>query len=66
MDLLSSLATCLFHIVILLQLAKLSRADMKAVKNMKLLEGSDSKKTSHGGFSLKFDSAKVNKYFHHN
>ncbi|KAI3444687.1 hypothetical protein Pfo_001352 [Paulownia fortunei] len=42
----------------LMQLAKLSRADMKTVKNMKLLEGSDSKKTSHGTFSLKFDSAK--------
>ncbi|KAK6162481.1 hypothetical protein DH2020_002322 [Rehmannia glutinosa] len=44
--------------LILLQLAKLSRADMKTVKNMKLLEGSDSKKASHGTFSLKFDSAK--------
>ncbi|KAL6494069.1 Protein transport Sec1a [Orobanche gracilis] len=42
----------------LMQLAKLSRADMKTVKNMKLLEGSNSKKTSHGAFSLKFDSAK--------
>lgn len=42
----------------LMQLAKLSSEDMKAVKNMKLLEGSDSRKTSHGTFSLKFDSAK--------
>ncbi|KAL8062508.1 hypothetical protein ABFX02_02G152100 [Erythranthe guttata] len=42
----------------LMQLAKLSRADMKTVKNMKLLEGAESKKTSLGGFSLKFDSAK--------
>ncbi|KAL6499372.1 Protein transport Sec1a [Orobanche hederae] len=42
----------------LMQLAKLSRADMKTVKNMKLLEGSNSKKTSQGAFSLKFDSAK--------
>ncbi|KAL8500245.1 hypothetical protein ACS0TY_020012 [Phlomoides rotata] len=42
----------------LMQLAKLSPADMKTVKNMKLLEASDSRKTSHGSFSLKFDSAK--------
>ncbi|KAL2460791.1 SNARE-interacting protein KEULE [Abeliophyllum distichum] len=42
----------------LMQLAKLSREDMKAVKNMKLLEGSVSRKTSNGTFSLKFDSAK--------
>ncbi|XP_022897159.1 SNARE-interacting protein KEULE-like [Olea europaea var. sylvestris] len=42
----------------LMQLAKLSSEDMKAVKNMKLLEGSNSRKTSHGTFSLKFDSAK--------
>ncbi|EPS71834.1 hypothetical protein M569_02925, partial [Genlisea aurea] len=41
----------------LMQLAKLSRADMKTVKNMKLLEGSNSKKSSRGVFSLKFDSA---------
>lgn len=46
----------------LLQLAKLSPADMKTVKNMKLLEASDSRKTSQGTFSLKFDSAKVNIY----
>ncbi|KAL2234000.1 protein transport Sec1a isoform X1 [Sesamum indicum] len=44
----------------LMQLAKLSRADMKTVKNMKLLEASsDSRKSSNGGFSLKFDSAKT-------
>lgn len=42
----------------LMQLAKLSPADMQAVKNMKLLEVSDSRKTSQGTFSLKFDSAK--------
>ncbi|XP_071931367.1 protein transport Sec1a isoform X1 [Coffea arabica] len=39
----------------LMQLAKLSVEDMKAVKNMKLIEGSANRKTS-GGFSLKFDS----------
>ncbi|CDP20294.1 unnamed protein product [Coffea canephora] len=39
----------------LCQLAKLSTNDMKAVKNMKLIEGSENRKTS-GGFSLKFDS----------
>ncbi|CAA0842665.1 Protein transport Sec1a [Striga hermonthica] len=42
----------------LMQLAKLTRADMKTVKNMKLLEGSNTKKASHGAFSLKFDTAK--------
>ncbi|KAK4416000.1 protein transport Sec1a [Sesamum alatum] len=41
----------------LMQLAKLSDSDMKAVKNMKLIEGSDSRKASKGTFSLKFDSA---------
>lgn len=41
------------------QLAKLSHADMQTVKNMKLLEPTQSKKTSRTGFSLKFDSAKV-------
>lgn len=39
----------------LMQLAKISAEDMKAVKNMKLIEGSGNRKTS-GGFSLKFDS----------
>ncbi|KAK6142909.1 hypothetical protein DH2020_023257 [Rehmannia glutinosa] len=42
----------------LMQLAKLSQTDMKAVKNMKLIEGSDSRKASKGTFSLKFDSEK--------
>ncbi|VFQ73886.1 unnamed protein product [Cuscuta campestris] len=42
----------------LMQLAKLSAEDMKAVKNMKMLEASDTRKTSNGGFSLKFDSQK--------
>lgn len=44
----------------LLQLARLSHADMKAVKIMKLTDGSDSRKASEGTFSLKFDSEKVN------
>ncbi|KAK2992614.1 hypothetical protein RJ640_015970 [Escallonia rubra] len=42
----------------LMQLAKLSREDVKAVKNMRMLEGSDSRKTSNGSFSLKFDTQK--------
>ncbi|XP_057807399.1 protein transport Sec1a-like [Salvia miltiorrhiza] len=42
----------------LMQLAKLSEADMQSVKNMKLIEATDSRKTSGGTFSLKFDSAK--------
>ncbi|EYU30559.1 hypothetical protein MIMGU_mgv1a002638mg [Erythranthe guttata] len=42
----------------LMQLAKLPHADTKAVKNMKLIAGSDTGKTSKGAFSLKFDSAK--------
>ncbi|PHT59146.1 putative protein transport Sec1a [Capsicum baccatum] len=41
----------------LMQLAKLSPEDMKAVKNMRLLEGSEKRKPS-GSFSLKFDSKK--------
>ncbi|CAI9104644.1 OLC1v1003358C1 [Oldenlandia corymbosa var. corymbosa] len=40
----------------LMQLAKISVEDMKAVKNMRMLEGSDNRKTSAGGFSLKFDT----------
>lgn len=48
--------------VMLLQLAKLSEADMQSVINMKLIEATDSRKTSQGTFSLKFDSAKVNIY----
>lgn len=48
----------LFH-----QLARLSPEDMKVVNNMRLLEGSSAtKKKSSGGFSLKFDGQKVNKY----
>nr|DAD18698.1 TPA_asm: hypothetical protein HUJ06_020161 [Nelumbo nucifera] len=43
----------------LMQLAKLSPDDMKAVNNMRLLERqSDAKKASMGGFSLKFDAQK--------
>lgn len=44
----------------LLQLARLSDSDMKAVKNMKLIEGSDLRQASEETFSLKFDSDKVN------
>ncbi|KAK4848659.1 hypothetical protein QYF36_015782 [Acer negundo] len=44
----------------LMQLAKLSPEDMKVVNNMRLLGGSsDSKKTSTGSFSLKFDGQKT-------
>ncbi|KAJ0978041.1 hypothetical protein J5N97_013515 [Dioscorea zingiberensis] len=39
----------------LMQLARLSPDDMRAVNNMRHLGGSDIKKTSGGGFSLKFD-----------
>ncbi|XP_059651549.1 protein transport Sec1a-like [Cornus florida] len=42
----------------LMQLAKLSPEDMKAVNNMRLLERSDARKTSTGSFSLKFDAQK--------
>lgn len=42
----------------LMQLARLSDADMKAVKNMKLIEGCDSRSASKGTFSLMFDSEK--------
>lgn len=42
------------------QLAKLSPDDMNAVNNMRYLGGLDGKKTSGSGFSLKFDSQKVN------
>ncbi|GFP95012.1 snare-interacting protein keule [Phtheirospermum japonicum] len=41
-----------------IQLAKLPGSDMKAVINMKLIEGSDTRKASKGTFSLKFDSEK--------
>ncbi|THG21409.1 hypothetical protein TEA_008505 [Camellia sinensis var. sinensis] len=39
-------------------LAKLSREDMKTVKNMRMLEGSDARKAATGSFSLKFDAHK--------
>ncbi|KAG5565649.1 hypothetical protein RHGRI_001534 [Rhododendron griersonianum] len=42
----------------LMQLAKLSCEDMKAVQNMRTLEGENARKTSTGGFSLKFDAHK--------
>ncbi|GMH00587.1 hypothetical protein Nepgr_002426 [Nepenthes gracilis] len=43
----------------LMQLAKLSSKDMKAVQNMRLLAGSrDTQKKSNGSFSLKFDAQK--------
>ncbi|KAF7151996.1 hypothetical protein RHSIM_Rhsim01G0148400 [Rhododendron simsii] len=42
----------------LMQLAKLSSEDMKAVQNMRTLEGENARKTSTGGFSLKFDAHK--------
>ncbi|KAF8413042.1 hypothetical protein HHK36_001016 [Tetracentron sinense] len=43
----------------LMQLARISSDDMNAVNNMRLLEGSsNTKKTSTGGFSLKFDVQK--------
>ncbi|XP_018629069.1 protein transport Sec1a isoform X1 [Nicotiana tomentosiformis] len=45
----------------LMQLAKLSPEDMKAVKNMRMLEGSEKRKASSGSFSLKFDSQKKGK-----
>lgn len=44
----------------LMQLAKLSPEDMKAVNNMRFLRESNAKKTSHGSFSLKFDSKRKN------
>lgn len=44
----------------LLQLARLSDTDMKAVKNMKLIGGCESRSVSEGTFSLMFDSEKVN------
>ncbi|XP_077245139.1 SNARE-interacting protein KEULE-like isoform X1 [Tasmannia lanceolata] len=42
----------------LMQLARLSPDDMNAVNNMRYLAGSDVKKASGGGFSLKFDIQK--------
>lgn len=52
----SSISICL---CVILQLARLSDTDMKVVKNMKLIEGSDSRSASTGTFSLMFDSEKV-------
>jgi hypothetical protein len=43
-----------------LQLAGLSADDMIAVNNMRCLCGPDTKKSSGGGFTLKFDVHKVN------
>ncbi|GAB4861893.1 Protein transport Sec1a [Ancistrocladus abbreviatus] len=44
----------------LMQLAKLSSDDMKAVENMRLIAGSpNAKKKSSGSFSLKFDGQKT-------
>ncbi|XP_047976499.1 protein transport Sec1a-like isoform X2 [Salvia hispanica] len=42
----------------LMQLARLSNTDMKAVKNMKLISGYDSRNVSKGTFSLMLDSEK--------
>ncbi|XP_057805604.1 protein transport Sec1a-like isoform X2 [Salvia miltiorrhiza] len=42
----------------LMQLARLSDSDMKAVKNMTLVGGCDSRSVSKGTFSLMFDSEK--------
>ncbi|XP_058086244.1 SNARE-interacting protein KEULE-like isoform X5 [Magnolia sinica] len=39
----------------LMQLARLPLADLDAINNMRYLVGSDNKKASGGGFSLKFD-----------
>jgi len=43
------------------KLAKLPPDDIKAIQNVKLLEGTNNKKKHHGAFSLKFDSQKVNR-----
>ncbi|XP_024923813.1 protein transport Sec1a isoform X2 [Ziziphus jujuba] len=42
----------------LMQLARLSQEDMKVINNMRLLAGSEVKKTSSSSFSLKFDGQK--------
>ena len=42
-----------------LQLAGLSADDMIAVKNMRCLCASDTKKSSTGGFTMKFELRKV-------
>ncbi|KAJ1413631.1 Sec1-like, domain 2 [Sesbania bispinosa] len=43
----------------LMQLARLSRDDMKVISNMQMLAGSSNNKTSTGGFSLKFSNQKT-------
>ncbi|KAM1019158.1 hypothetical protein FF1_040570 [Malus domestica] len=43
----------------LMQLAKLSREDMKVVNNMRLLGGSSESKKTSSSFSLKFNAAKT-------
>lgn len=49
-----------FYIFDFFQLAKLPPEDMNAVHNLRLLGGSsDTKKSSTGAFSLKFDMHKV-------
>ncbi|RWW29721.1 hypothetical protein GW17_00005759 [Ensete ventricosum] len=45
--------------LLIFQLAQLSSDDMIAVNNMRYLGGSDTKKASGSGFSLKFDISKV-------
>jgi hypothetical protein len=46
-----------------LQLAKLPSDDMKVIKSLQYLVGSDAKKTGRpGGFSLKFDAQKVKSF----
>ncbi|KAA8521921.1 hypothetical protein F0562_012765 [Nyssa sinensis] len=48
----------------LMELARLPPDDMKAVYNMRLLEGSaDTKKNSNGAFSLKFDCSQEEAYY---
>ncbi|KAL7610833.1 protein transport Sec1a [Lactuca sativa] len=42
----------------LMQVAKVPSEDIKVFQNMKLLEGTNSKKKHHGAFSLKFDAHK--------
>ncbi|XP_010523082.1 PREDICTED: protein transport Sec1a [Tarenaya hassleriana] len=42
----------------LMQLAKLSREDMKVISNMQLIAGSPESKTKSSSFSLKFDAGK--------
>lgn len=55
----SSRITSSFLLSFVAQLARLSADDVLAVNNMRYLGGLDTKKTSGGGFSLKFDVRKV-------